>query len=414
MLQIKKYLLNKIAAAQTMTAGNMGGAANRPEEELKPLQDEYQQASLTNLDGNNGNVQVQRPSQKTPARNLTNPQKDYMMNVRDRIDEMRRYHQGQLHYDKNKYTSEQWSDYVNGLIKDPMYAKVTADGVNDSQLQDYQREMANQSLANFRKRYAAVDPNHEMLSQAQDIEAGQYSNYDWEDEATYRKNRGLESTYQNGVYLPKQYNQQAKTEQKQYKQQQQADYLDRYQRQDRSKANTLSSVNQDGTKTEWKYDNQGNRTVTNTKVNMPKPVNVDNDYWQSFANRTNPQQTALMKAQAQRDYRMKMDPEVGKAYDYFVNKGHIPNQFLQGGQNVLKPGTIGFEAATRFRHQQYNHMNRNNPTKLTKNPYMPNYMAGAMNYNFITEGAKNNKERSRALADHVYDPIGMRNNLKQR
>lgn len=408
MIQIKKYLLEKIAVAQTMTVGNVGGASNNTQPEDK----EYMQKSLTDLDGAADSVQVS--TQQPPPIELTNHQKDYMMNARDRIDEMRRYHQGSLHYDKNKYTSKQWSDYINGLVKDPMYAKVTADGVTDEQLQGYQREMANKDLANFRKKFEAVDPNHEMLQKTQDIQAGQYSNYEWEDDATYRKNRGLESEYKNGVYLPKQYTAADKAKQKAFRQSQQQDFIDRYQRQDRPKANTISSVNANGTKTEWKYDNKGNRKITTTNVNIPKPVNTDNVYWQSFTNGTNPQVTALLNAKAQQAYRYSMEPEIGKAYDYFVQKGHIPDRFLPGGRNELRPGTAGFEGAIRFRNQQWNHMYKNNPDKLKQNPYIPSYMSDLMRYNDITAGAANNQDRAKALINHTDDPLGIRNNLIQK
>ena len=84
MIQIKKYLLEKIAVAQTMTAGNVGGASNI----TQPDDDKYMQKSLTDLDGTADSVQVST-QQPTPIE-LTNHQKDYMMNARDRIDEMRR------------------------------------------------------------------------------------------------------------------------------------------------------------------------------------------------------------------------------------------------------------------------------------------------------------------------------------
>ena len=294
-----------------------------------------------------------------------------------------------------------------------MYAKVTADGVTNEQLQEYQREMANNDLANFRKKFEAVDPNHEMLQKTQDIQAGQYSNYEWEDDATYRKNRGLESEYKNGVYLPKQYNTADKAKQKAFRQSQQQDFIDRYQRQDRPKANTISAVNADGTKTEWKYDNKGNRKVTNTKVNIPKPV-TDNNYWQAFRTATPLTQIPMQNARETRNYRYSMDPEIGKAYDYFIQKGHIPNQFLPGGRNELRPGTVGFEGAIRFRNQQWNHMYKNNPDKLKQNPYIPSYMADLMRYNDITAGAANNQGRAKALINHTDDPLEIRNNLIQK
>lgn len=414
MLQIRKYLLEKIAAtATTMTAGNMGGTINRHEEELEPLQDEYQQASLTNLDGNNGSVQVQLPTPKTPARNLTNTQKDYMMNARDRIDEIQRYHSGALQYDPKKYTSEQWSEYVNSLVKDPMYAKITAQGVTEDQLKQYQIEMANNYLNNHRKRFEQVDPTHPMVQDSQAI-TGDYNfdNYQWENQADYRSKRGLETTTIKGTNIPIMKNQlsakdggytdEQKAQIKANRAGMSQEFVNRYQRKDAPAPGTLRAVNTDGTQVTRSFDSNGNYKDTTTKVNAPGKK-LTNTQWKAF-------ETGKPVNQIENNMRNDNIKNIKEAYNYFLQKGHIPTQMI----NKLKPGTAGYGGAMYFRQQQYNHMNQNNPTLQKFNPYSNNYLnnqykAPLLNYNFLTAGAKTNKDKANALVDSKYGkPQGMK------
>jgi hypothetical protein len=369
---------------------------------------------LTNLDGNNDNVQVQLPSHKTPARNLTNTQIDYMMNARDRIDEIQRYHSGALQYDPKKYTSEQWSEYVNNLVKEPLYNKITAQGVTEDQLKQYQIEMANKSLNNFRKRYEAVDPTHPMVADSQAI-TGDYAfdNYQWENQKDYRNQRGLETTTIKGTNIPVMKNQlsakdggytdKQKAQIKANRADMSQEFVERYRRKDAPVSGTLRVVHPGGNQVTRSFDSQGNYTDTETRVNTPAKK-LTNAQWKAFA-------TGTPVKQIENDMHNADMKNIGEVYNYFLQKGHIPTQMI----NNLKSGTAGYEGAVYFRQQQYNHMNKNNPALQKFNPYSNNYLYNQyrlplLNYNFLTAGARNNKERAERLVNNVYGV----NDLKQR
>lgn len=424
MLQIRKYLLEKIAAtAHTMTTGNLGVPANKPQPKIDPPQEEYQQASLSNLDGNNENVQVQMPTPAKPARNLTNTQMDYMQNARDRIDEIQRYHSGAIQYDPKKYTSNQWSEYVNSIIKDPMYSKITAQGVTEDQLKQYQIEMANNYLNNHRKRFEQVDPTHPMVQDSQAI-TGDYAfdNYQWENQSDYRKKRGLETTFIKGTTIPVMKNQ-LSAKRGGYTAEQRAQIkanraaiaqslINRHQRQDAPEPGTLRAVHEDGTQVTRTFDNQGNFRDTITKVNLPKRKNLTPVQWEAFRTGTTDAQAAQSLKQAEQTQRNENLKNIRESYNYFLNKGYIPSQMI----NKLKPGTAGYEGAMFFRQQQYNHMNQKNPTLQKFNPYSNNYMnkhnlAQRLNYDYATADLEDNKRKVNALLRPIY---GNQKGLQQR
>ena len=130
-----------------------------------------------------------------------------------------------------------------------------------------------------------------MVKDAQAIsDAYDFDNYQWQNAKDYRQERGLETTTLKGTNIPVMknrlspneggYSEQEKDRHKSNSKARTQAFIDRYRRNDAPKANTLRSVNIDGTQVTRTFDNTGNYTDNTEKVDLPKPMT--NAQWDAF------------------------------------------------------------------------------------------------------------------------------------